>query len=473
MHKSSYLYHPNGPNVLWLHRTSLCAAQQPRSFQCFWHGSLGYCMHCFLVLCHLGELVILSTNSFDPIKHVAHSTLLTFHMLSNGMEYSTCQIPWMKTMLHEGASISITAHNDPLCPIKALKHHLSCSKSIPSHTPLFLFKTADGGWSPMTKGWFMACWTAWYATSWLPNWWCNTPSAHRCGTQFGCSARSLEIKGVHGLLEENWVDLASFYVQCGFFILSLYHWRVNVHVQKEVEVINFLEPCSIYGRKNQAEIIDLILSYYLQNQLALVGELCLWRNAVFSDPSHGAQKPGSTLACSKLLKFLTQSKFPITPEMRSASFVQVLDLNSANSLRSVWHVLDPSHMHVDFQKLSPYPQKFRCSTNSRFKLNFHVLSHLSISMLHTKQVKRYLWLTWMSISKISRKYWVVRFVESLENGCYLLMWIVLVIHWWWGVEVVCQKNPGCLTRQLPYKATTCHCRADVMMLLHHKFDDLW
>lgn len=110
----------------------------------------------FWCCCRLGELVIPSRNLFDPIKHVARSTSLTFHMLPNGTEYGTCQIPWTKTTLREGATISITARDDPSCPIKALKHHLACSKSIPSHAPLFSFETADGGWSPMTKGWFMA-----------------------------------------------------------------------------------------------------------------------------------------------------------------------------------------------------------------------------------------------------------------------------------------------------------------------------
>jgi len=116
------------------YRTSLCTAQQPGSFQCIECSSLGYCMDCLLVLvlscraCYLEHKFL-----FDPIKHIAHSTSLTFHMLPNCMEYGTCQIPWSKTMLCEGATISITACDNPSCPIKALKHHLSCSKSIPSH----------------------------------------------------------------------------------------------------------------------------------------------------------------------------------------------------------------------------------------------------------------------------------------------------------------------------------------------------
>jgi hypothetical protein len=123
----------------------------------------------FWCCCRLGGLVIPSTNLFDPIKHVARSTSLAFHTLPNSTEYGTCQIPWTKTTLREGATISITARDDPSCPIKALKHHLSCSKSIPSHAPLFSFETADGGWSPMTKGWFMAqCNDVWVASG-LPD----------------------------------------------------------------------------------------------------------------------------------------------------------------------------------------------------------------------------------------------------------------------------------------------------------------
>ena len=35
---------------------------------------------------------------------------------------------------------------------------------------------------------------------------------------------------------------------------------------------------------------------------------------------------------------------------------------------------------------------------------------------------------------------------------------------------ICWKNPGCLIRQLPYKAGVCHCKADVMAVFHCRAD---
>ncbi len=65
----------------------------------------------------------------------------------------------------DGANISVTARpDDPSCPISALRHHLACNVNIPSSAPLFAFETANGGWAPMTKPWFMSrCNTIWTA----------------------------------------------------------------------------------------------------------------------------------------------------------------------------------------------------------------------------------------------------------------------------------------------------------------------
>ncbi|GBE80134.1 hypothetical protein SCP_0213370 [Sparassis crispa] len=112
----------------------------------------------FWCCCRLGELVIPSTNLFDPLKHVSRSVLpIAFDRLANGAEFATFHIPWTKTTLQEGADISITARIHSTCPLVALRHHLSCNIDIPTSAPLFAFETAAGGWSPMTKHWFMQC----------------------------------------------------------------------------------------------------------------------------------------------------------------------------------------------------------------------------------------------------------------------------------------------------------------------------
>jgi hypothetical protein len=65
--------------------------------------------------------------------------------------------PEPKTTAQEGADISITSRDHVCCPIMALQHHLSTNTLIPNTAPLFSFETANGGWAPMTKPWFMSC----------------------------------------------------------------------------------------------------------------------------------------------------------------------------------------------------------------------------------------------------------------------------------------------------------------------------
>ncbi|KAF8223653.1 hypothetical protein L208DRAFT_1315808 [Tricholoma matsutake] len=113
----------------------------------------------------LGELIIPSQNLFNSSKHVSRDTLpIQFSCLSNGMEHATFHIPWTKTTAELGADISITAHDHPTCPLLALKHHLLANVLLPWSAPLFTFETADGGWAPMTRSWFMDhCNVVWVA----------------------------------------------------------------------------------------------------------------------------------------------------------------------------------------------------------------------------------------------------------------------------------------------------------------------
>jgi len=65
-------------------------------------------------------------------------------------------IPWSKTTGADGADIVLTKINAFNDPVTALRHHLSANATVPDHAPLFAYETADGGWAPMTKPWFMA-----------------------------------------------------------------------------------------------------------------------------------------------------------------------------------------------------------------------------------------------------------------------------------------------------------------------------
>ncbi|GLB38818.1 hypothetical protein LshimejAT787_0506830 [Lyophyllum shimeji] len=119
----------------------------------------------FWSCCRLGELIIPSQKLFNPSKHVARN-MLPIHIsrLSSGAEHSTFHIPWTKTTAQEGADISVTARDHLTCPLSALRHHLAANTAIPSTAPLFAFETADGGWAPMTKPWFMdRCNAVWVA----------------------------------------------------------------------------------------------------------------------------------------------------------------------------------------------------------------------------------------------------------------------------------------------------------------------
>jgi hypothetical protein len=110
----------------------------------------------FWSCCRLGELVIPSVNLFNANKHVSRNILpLQFTFLDDSTTYSSFHIPWTKTTLQVGATLSVTSRNHYTCPIIALKHHLACNVSLPSTSPLFAFETASGTWSPMTKDWFM------------------------------------------------------------------------------------------------------------------------------------------------------------------------------------------------------------------------------------------------------------------------------------------------------------------------------
>ena len=47
-------------------------------------------------------------------------------------------------------------------PINAFEHHLTSNPLMPNNVPVFAWQTADDGWCPMTKDWFMGkCMEIW------------------------------------------------------------------------------------------------------------------------------------------------------------------------------------------------------------------------------------------------------------------------------------------------------------------------
>ncbi|THH17690.1 hypothetical protein EUX98_g9078 [Antrodiella citrinella] len=104
----------------------------------------------------LGELVIPSTNTFNPSKHVSKAAAIGYHALPNRKEYASFHIPWTKTTKQAGADIVATENDDATSAITALRHHQNANHAVPSSAPLFAFETADQqGWAPMTKPWFL------------------------------------------------------------------------------------------------------------------------------------------------------------------------------------------------------------------------------------------------------------------------------------------------------------------------------
>lgn len=102
----------------------------------------------------LGELVIPSLHGFDPSKHVSRSAAHKFCALPDNKTFFSLTLPWSKTTKSTGLVVTVTENDEPTSPIRALRHHLKRSASIPSDAPFFAFETGDG-WAPMTREWFL------------------------------------------------------------------------------------------------------------------------------------------------------------------------------------------------------------------------------------------------------------------------------------------------------------------------------
>ncbi|KAG1857315.1 DNA breaking-rejoining enzyme [Suillus subalutaceus] len=110
----------------------------------------------FWSCCRLGELILVSTSSFDPACHVSRSSSFTRCSPSDGVKYSVLQIPWTKTSHIEGADVIISNLDDITNAFTAINHHLAANITVPMDAPFFAYETAGGGWAAMTKPWFLA-----------------------------------------------------------------------------------------------------------------------------------------------------------------------------------------------------------------------------------------------------------------------------------------------------------------------------
>jgi hypothetical protein len=55
----------------------------------------------------------------------------------------------------KGADINISDSTCNCSAVSALNHHLAANANVPPNAPLFAFETADGGWAPLRRTWFL------------------------------------------------------------------------------------------------------------------------------------------------------------------------------------------------------------------------------------------------------------------------------------------------------------------------------
>jgi hypothetical protein len=107
-----------------------------------------------------GELLI-DTN-FDPVRQISHSVTIKRGVASNGIQYANFHLPSTKTKGLKGDNVRISDSTCSCSAYTALDHHMFANSAIPGDAPLFAFKTADGGWAPLKRTWFMnRCNTLW------------------------------------------------------------------------------------------------------------------------------------------------------------------------------------------------------------------------------------------------------------------------------------------------------------------------
>ena len=100
----------------------------------------------------LGETTVNGLASFDPFYHATRTATVTFRDLPNGSSSASFRIPWTKTTKQEGATIIITSRDNDLCPVSALRNHLSVNRNAPSSMSFFAYRNLDSSFSHMLRG---------------------------------------------------------------------------------------------------------------------------------------------------------------------------------------------------------------------------------------------------------------------------------------------------------------------------------
>ncbi|KAF8229651.1 hypothetical protein L208DRAFT_1123844, partial [Tricholoma matsutake] len=101
----------------------------------------------------LGKLLICSAHSFSPIHDTTCQTQFSMSW-SNSHKVITFHLVWTKTTGIHGGECILTATNDLLCPIWALKNHLCVNNIAVHNAPLCAFRFGDT-WSHLTKDKFL------------------------------------------------------------------------------------------------------------------------------------------------------------------------------------------------------------------------------------------------------------------------------------------------------------------------------
>lgn len=137
----------------------------------------------------LGETTVPTPSTCDPSTHCTRSDTIRFSLHSSGSSSASFHIPWTKTTHSEGATVVVTARDDHLCPVQALRNHLAVNDAAPGHVSLFGFKNPQGSWSHMDKPSFL---------SFVSSFWDDNPLAgHISGHSFRIGgAVSLLLSGV-------------------------------------------------------------------------------------------------------------------------------------------------------------------------------------------------------------------------------------------------------------------------------------
>jgi hypothetical protein len=156
--EGAHLSRPPRPPVTTSHLLTLHKAlnlSDPR------HAAIWACACAAFWGCRrLGELLVVSSSSFDPSFHLARSASISYKS-QRGYDSASIHLPWTKTTKQDGGTLVLTGRPDLLCPVRALRNHLKVNHNIPPSAPFFSF-CKKSSWSTLTKSSFIdSCTRIW------------------------------------------------------------------------------------------------------------------------------------------------------------------------------------------------------------------------------------------------------------------------------------------------------------------------